>query len=330
MSVRLGSGDTVYPRVCGGTRPLLDIPPQGAGLSPRMRGNPGIAIASSTSTGSIPAYAGEPRNTLTPSLATPVYPRVCGGTSPAPARPTPPKGLSPRMRGNRQRVRAAGQRGRSIPAYAGEPLCANPVGGVPRVYPRVCGGTTNLPAAIARMDGLSPRMRGNHGHTAVRQWPPGSIPAYAGEPAAGLVSSGRGTVYPRVCGGTGDVRRDGRYGVGLSPRMRGNRPRLLGPHPQRRSIPAYAGEPAGLRSRPIVATVYPRVCGGTPPQCPIILARRGLSPRMRGNPIANGGGGLRDRSIPAYAGEPGITAPWRVVAKVYPRVCGGTLMTKAH
>ena len=56
---------------------------------------------------------------------------------------------------------------------------------------------------------------------------------------------------------------------------------------------------------PTLATVYPRVCGGTS------LAQRrspmptGLSPRVRGNPI------ILLRSLSASG--------------VYPRVCGGTL-----
>ena len=51
-----------------------------------------------------------------------------------------------------------------------------------RVYPRVCGGTTNTSSSPAIVRGLSPRVRGN---PAIRDLPPrqlGSIPACAGEP----------------------------------------------------------------------------------------------------------------------------------------------------
>ena len=57
----------VYPRVCGGTR---DRPPPDKrewGLSPRVRGNPGLQSLRAETGGSIPACAGEP----------------AGGTSPA-------------------------------------------------------------------------------------------------------------------------------------------------------------------------------------------------------------------------------------------------------
>ena len=34
---------------------------------------------------------------------------------------------------------------------------------------------------------------------------------------------------------------------------------------------------------------YPRVCGATPLQVPTLMANRGLSPRVRGNPIKEPG-----------------------------------------
>ena len=73
----------VYPRVCGGTDgagwAALPVP----GLSPRVRGNhlgyPSCLIYYR----SIPACAGEPPRPRRLPLVTRVYPRVCGGTSPA-------------------------------------------------------------------------------------------------------------------------------------------------------------------------------------------------------------------------------------------------------
>ena len=70
--------------------------------------------------------------------------------------------------------------------------------------------------------------------------------------------------------------------------------------------------------------VYPRVCGGTPPQPPQRDLPEGLSPRVRGNQAlidAHAGAG---GSIPACAGEPhGMLSDTRY-CEVYPRVCGGT------
>ena len=70
-----------------------------------------------------------------------VYPRVCGGTHLSTIYPRALAGLSPRMRGNRQRAGQAVVGVRSIPAYAGEPVHGDDQPGADEVYPRVCGGT---------------------------------------------------------------------------------------------------------------------------------------------------------------------------------------------
>ena len=168
---------------------------------------------------------------------------------------------------------------RSIPACAGEP---RPPAILPYacsilgLSPRVRGNRhdKNLPCVNRRTPaGLSPRVRGNPSlaiHEANDDLFRRSIPACAGEPRALVAAQ-------------------------LSPRHR--------------SIPACAGEPAiqtGVHHGHQVVRVYPRVCGGTP------------SPGCVGNPGARvyprvcGGtrdgledpGLLRDRSIPACAGEP--------------------------
>ena len=51
------------------------------------------------------------------------------------------------------------------------------------------------------------------------------------------------TVYPRACGGTFAVKVSHALVDGLSPRLRGNRPQVIGIAAVNRSIPAPAGEP---------------------------------------------------------------------------------------
>ena len=111
----------VYPRVCGGTAWAAGINHHHEGLSPRVRGNLGDALALDIVAGSIPACAGEPRPIRRSDACRRVYPRVCGGTEGHPQRRGLPVGLSPRVRGNRERrIHLGGRRG-SIPACAGEP-----------------------------------------------------------------------------------------------------------------------------------------------------------------------------------------------------------------
>ena len=66
------------------------------------------------------------------------------------------------------------------------------------------------------------------------------------------------------------------------------------------------------------------MCGGTAYSLPKPLADLGLSPRVRGNPVASRFLSLRVRSIPACAGEPDRWQRYRSENRVYPRVCGGT------
>ena len=273
----------VYPRVCGGTHWWQDSPSPKQGLSPRMRGNPTPPAGHPAPGGSIPAYAGEPS---TPPHFIPypeVYPRVCGGTQPGRILRYAVCGLSPRMRGNRRGVRALETDGRSIPAYAGEPMPAMASMDGARVYPRVCGGTPRFSPLARARKGLSPRMRGNpwlaYGEVRTAR----SIPAYAGEPAIHRGCGGDFYFYPRVCGGTCVTAAEQAYLEGLSPRMRGNRARQRVRCIDARSIPAYAGEPPYQPHDGVAPAVYPRVCGGTYARRTGEDGRRGLSPRMRGN-----------------------------------------------
>ena len=72
--------------------------------------------------------------------------------------------------------------------------------------------------------------------------------------------------------------------------------------------------------------VYPRVCGGTRTAVFPALTLRGLSPRVRGNPVLVAVNLAPSMSIPACAGEPVNLQHCAVVYGVYPRVCGGTTL----
>ena len=90
----------VYPRVCGGTLSAMRPARTMTGLSPRVRGNPVCRRHRPGEYGSIPACAGEPPGCGCPGPQRGVYPRVCGGTQPAPHHIQLVRGLSPRVRGN--------------------------------------------------------------------------------------------------------------------------------------------------------------------------------------------------------------------------------------
>ena len=254
-----------------------------AGLSPRVRGNPGGVVKLSGAKRSIPARAGEPARSPWPPGARPVYPRACGGTASVVDVPSIIRGLSPRVRGNRPNIYYCSSGRGSIPARAGEPRGAVQNRANSRVYPRACGGTIANVGIDINKQGLSPRVRGNPKPTPVSNSTLRSIPARAGEPGYVVYRCPRYRVYPRACGGTLELSHEVLTAVGLSPRVRGNPPLCgssvalarsiparagnpalrAGAHSSTRSIPARAGEPYSCQAWEDDTEVYPRACGGT-------------------------------------------------------------------
>ena len=192
---------TVYPRVCGGANPVRHYRGSKLGLSPRVRGSPVRDSPSVKTLRSIPACAGEPHKGRQMTTQRWVYPRVCGGATNKRNDMDDTKGLSPRVRGSRDRLsRGRGTRG-SIPACAGEPAEVRDRTRPLRVYPRVCGGAWWNGTEWESAHGLSPRVRGSRVAARNRQWKTRSIPACAGEPRLTPAMPLRFRVYPRVCGG---------------------------------------------------------------------------------------------------------------------------------
>ncbi len=198
-----------------------------SGLSPRVRGNRSDAVRRRAAVGSIPACAGEP-GLFSPFLPPrQVYPRVCGGTLFDNSDRLFLFGLSPRVRGNRIMQLTLWQQKRSIPACAGEPARCAVRRNCAVVYPRVCGGTQLFASRRIPILGLSPRVRGNRYPSHRQGIRSRSIPACAGEPQIGIAAAAKERVYPRVCGGTGNLIIPSSDALGLSPRVRGNLERAL-------------------------------------------------------------------------------------------------------
>ena len=172
-----------------------------------------------------------------------VYPRVGGATNEHGINNILDLGLSPRGRGNRQRVADSTVRGGSIPAWGGATALTartsfkslglsprgrgNPVPTVSplttlRVYPRVGGATQFRRSVPHDAEGLSPRGRGNPPFAAVAGAFIRSIPAWAGQPLARLPGQPPRWVYPRVGGATLCGQPCGPMRWSLSPRGRGN------------------------------------------------------------------------------------------------------------
>ena len=195
-----------------------------------------------------------------------------------------------------------------------------------KVYPRAYGGTLHRFGAQAPGVGLSPRVRGNLLDPKSVCNRIGSIPARTGEPVLPKPMLASLSVYPRAYGGTSVIAQTRASMRGLSPRVRGNpaesNPRIS----NKRSIPARTGEPNIFQGRDRGDGVYPRAYGGTDPRNGPRPHRRGLSPRVRGNPSVALRFQCPRRSIPARTGEPRQKNLCGYVVAVYPRAYGGTAL----
>ena len=178
--------------------------------------------------------------------------------------------------------------------------------------------------------GLSPRVRGSHCIELAWNIRKGSIPACAGEPRVSVQLEQVSRVYPRVCGGARTTRPRRCSKPGLSPRVRGSQDNPTEALLEAGSIPACAGEPGAASVFGSVVRVYPRVCGGAVSPCMMLLLNEGLSPRVRGSHASPSGSTVRERSIPACAGEPRCVGRPASMWRVYPRVCGGARSGRQH
>ena len=251
--------------MCGGSYRRGLPTPAAAGLSPRVRGKLVRHFRCGAHPRSIPACAGEATPTPAEIYQAAVYPRVCGGSTAAAARPPLGGGLSPRVRGKRKETGLDYPLFRSIPACAGEAVAAAGGRAQRRVYPRVCGGSPSWRRWRRGRRGLSPRVRGKPmlSRTPVDcVW---SIPACAGEACPAPTAHRSGRVYPRVCGGSAHRRFLETGHTGLSPRVRGKPASARRIGARLRSIPACAGEASIGGQRNGQNAVYPRVCGGSEP-----------------------------------------------------------------
>ena len=313
----------VHPRVCGGARRPLRAIPREQGPSPRVRGSQVGAGHAAAVIRSIPACAGEPHSRPAPLPHGQVHPRVCGGADFSTHYAWLTSGPSPRVRGSPLSRGARRGPAGSIPACAGEPVRPPPWLCLRAVHPRVCGGARIGLHSPRRARGPSPRVRGSRRAHRAEVVHYGSIPACAGEPSSNPAPQRRHEVHPRVCGGARGAMLRKALPTGPSPRVRGSPKGKINGVFRRRSIPACAGEPGGVRARPRRARVHPRVCGGADVAELQRLGDDGPSPRVRGSPRAPGETPVGDGSIPACAGEPplGDTRVW--ADPVHPRVCGG-------
>ncbi len=215
----------VYPRVYGATlKPRVLVRSHG-GLSPCVRGYRARRIESRKHPGSIPVCTGLPNKPLIPHQNSGVYPRVYGATAFGSGSRGSFLGLSPCVRGYQSTELGNADSTGSIPVCTGLPRSASLKRARRRVYPRVYGATLKPRVLVRSHGGLSPCVRGYLRLVKSNPVCPGSIPVCTGLPMWEISTGGSIRVYPRVYGATCTISSSSVLALGLSPCVRGYRPR---------------------------------------------------------------------------------------------------------
>ena len=320
-----GPGRPDHPRACGELSTSASRPVSPLGSSPRMRGTRGFWHRLQALRRIIPAHAGN--SPMAVDLVSEVadHPRACGELRLAPTVNFMGYGSSPRMRGTLSPERPERCVPRIIPAHAGNSGAQTcPAYGSPD-HPRACGELPTGVVVTLQYYGSSPRMRGTL-DTPTNLGPIGRIiPAHAGNSAHDLKTRLARADHPRACGELLGFLCSQPDALGSSPRMRGTR---LIRHWRRgwlRIIPAHAGNSWRQSPWPRLLADHPRACGELI-LADVTAARLiGSSPRMRGTRFLDSLRNLRDRIIPAHAGNSTSLIGPVPLPPDHPRACGELL-----
>ena len=300
----------------------VDHPCPRRGSSPHMRGTCFQHGRRQPELRFIPAHAGNIKSLRSRSVIRSVHPRTCGEHPCQNAFLQFPDGSSPHMRGTFVRLQSILQRGRFIPAHAGN-IFSRPRATIKvTVHPRTCGEhSTGIPNELPSF-GSSPHMRGTSPVGGGREKMRRFIPAHAGNIRRRRRRPRRRSVHPRTCGEHVCVSEDDAHDRGSSPHMRGTWHRGVQQHVGVRFIPAHAGNigPSAPGSRR--TPVHPRTCGEHGSRTAPSSHSTGSSPHMRGTCRNSTHCVPSARFIPAHAGN--ITSTWAATrtTTVHPRTCG--------
>ena len=196
------------------------------------------------------------------------------------------------------------------------------------VHPRACGEQSSSYWCFASRAGSSPRVRGTVNVCAALKCHLRFIPARAGNSRVQLRILPWVPVHPRACGEQIAIRKSDAVWYGSSPRVRGtDRDNPAGPE-RNRFIPARAGNSTSSGCAPTSTAVHPRACGEQAEKVTDIFCQIGSSPRVRGTDRDAPGTRVRDRFIPARAGNRRARRVWTRALPVHPRACGEQAATE--
>ena len=142
-------GPAVHPRSCGEQHVGCSTWRSSVGSSPLVRGTASGQMGSAIADRFIPARAGNRPQRPPQTANLPVHPRSCGEQSGARPDEAPTGGSSPLVRGTDVQQAQEFQRGRFIPARAGNSFPRASHAGGRAVHPRSCGEQRRSSSALA-------------------------------------------------------------------------------------------------------------------------------------------------------------------------------------
>ena len=89
-----------------------------------------------------------------------------------------------------------------------------------------------------------------------------------------------------------------------------------------RIIPAHAGQTSGHPAWSVPGTDHPRACGANMVASMVLDGNAGSSPRMRGKPYPEDNEPIKNRIIPAHAGQTTCSSLSMFSLPDHPRACG--------
>ncbi len=238
-----------------------------------------------------------------PSSSGTVHPRIRGERRRENCIRHGSRGSSPHTRGTLSAWHGANVHGRFIPAYAGNACAAQPAGCELAVHPRIRGERAWGFPSVSGFSGSSPHTRGTPTVSRAFWQRTRFIPAYAGNANAPYPKLPTLPVHPRIRGERVPSRYVSMHLYGSSPHTRGTHGGDGRASGQRRFIPAYAGNAARADRFPGLVSVHPRIRGERMARGARRASSSGSSPHTRGTQRPRRGQRLRERFIPAYAGN---------------------------
>ena len=177
----------------------------------------------------------------------------------------------------------------------------------------MCGEHTLQFPPMCHASGSSPHVRGTLTTVPGALYTSGIIPACAGNTDYARARFGAAGDHPRMCGEHPCRACAPSVRPGSSPHVRGTRFRELAPSDGNGIIPACAGNTPVWPSSMRRARDHPRMCGEhrNPMRC--LCRRRGSSPHVRGTLTDCTGQEIRNRIIPACAGN----TSWMIMVITY-------------